>query len=72
MVTITQEHYNQLLECKNIVEVLWRKFGPHSWPREFSLPAGRTLSDIASDVHEFAFYTIRSRFDSLFDYDDSE
>jgi len=72
MVTISQEHFEQLQECKKIVEAFWRKFGPHSWPREFHLPAGTTFYDIQHDPEEMYFYQLRTRFDRLFDYDDSE
>ena len=74
MVTISQEHFEQLQECKAIVECLWMQFGPHSWPDRFRLPKGKTFADLdlAQGSHEFEFYQLRPRFDRLFDYDDSE
>ena len=72
LVTITQEHYDQLQECKAIIECLWMQFGPHEWPEAFRLPKGKTFHEFSEHSNEFKFYQIRSRFDRLFDYDDSE
>ena len=72
MVTISKEHYDQLQECKSIVECLWTQFGPHSWPDRFRLPKGKTFADLDPHGHEFAFYQLRSRFDRLMGFDDSE
>ena len=70
LVTITPEEYEQLQECKRVLTVLWRQFGPHSWPREFNLPSGKNFQNCSPE--EFEFYTLRSKLDRLFDYDDSE
>jgi hypothetical protein len=72
MVTISQEEYDQLQECKSIINVLWMQFGPHSWPERFRMPKGKTFRDFSEHSHEFEFYQIRSRFDRLMGYDDSE
>ena len=70
MVTISQEEYDQLQECKAIINVLWMQFGPYQWPEAFRLPKGKTFADL--DTSEFEFYQIRSRFETLFGFDDSE
>jgi hypothetical protein len=70
MVTISQEHYEQLQECKAIVNSLWMQFGPYSWPEAFRLPKGKTFADL--DSYEFEFYQLRSRVEKLLGFDDSE
>jgi hypothetical protein len=72
MVTISQEEYDQLQECKAVINVLWMQFGPHSWPERFHLPKGKMFADLDPHGHEFEFYQLRTRFDRLMDYDDSE
>lgn len=72
LVTISPEEYDQLQECKSLINMLWMQFGPHEWPREFSLPRGKTFRDYSEHSHEFAFYQFRSRIDHLMGYDDSE
>ncbi len=72
MVTISPEEYEQLQKCKSVVETLWRKFGPYSWPDAFRLPKGTTFKDIINDEQEMAFYQLRSDVDTLMEFDDSE
>ncbi len=72
MVTISPEEYAQLQKCKSIVETLWWKFGPYSWPEVFRLPRGKTIKDIINDEHEMAFYAIRTDIGTLMEFDDSE
>ena len=73
MVTITQEHFEQLQECKALVNMLWLQFGPYQFPAEFRLPKGKTFRDLSEHSDEFKFYaTFRSRLDRLMEFDDSE
>ena len=72
MVTIPPEEYEQLLKCKSIVETLWRKLGPYSWPDVFRLPKGTTFADIVHDEEEMRFYQIRTEIERLMGFDDSE
>ena len=72
LVTISQEEYDQLQECKSIIKCLWKQFGPHSWPDRFRMPKGKTFVNLDPNGHDFEFYQLRSRFDRLMDYDDSE
>ena len=74
MVTISQEHFDQLQECKALIELLWRRFGPYDWPEEFRLPKGMTWSDLAKkgETIEGSFYRFTHRMDVLMDFDDSE
>lgn len=73
MVTISPEEYAQLQKCKSIVETLWWKFGPYSWPEVFRLPRGTTFKDIINDhEQEIAFYQICSTMKTLMGFDDSE
>ena len=72
MVTVSQEHFDQLQECRSIVEDLWRQFGPYKWPEAFRLPRGKTFADLDPHGHEFRFYQIRSRLGRLMEFDDSE
>ena len=70
LVTITQEHYDQLQECRALIELLWAKFGHCDWPKEFRLPPGKFVSDLTQDdlkLHQFTH-----RMDALMDFDDSE
>ena len=71
MVTITQEHFEQLQECKTLINMLWTQFGPYQWPQEFRLPKGKTFRDLPAD--DFQFYSgFTSRMDRLMEFDDSE
>ena len=70
MVTVSKDHYDQLQECKRIVTLLWMKFGPYEWPKEFRMPKGKTFADL--NKSEFDFYLLRSSMDTLFEFDDSE
>jgi len=72
MVCISPEEYEQLQECKALINTLWMRFGPYEWSKEFRLPKGKTFRDFPLHSTEFKFYQIRSRIDRLMDYDDSE
>ncbi len=72
-VSITQEEYDQLQECKSLVNMLWMRFGPYKWPTEFNLPRGKTLRTFHEKSDDFKFYSeFRSRIDRLMGFDDSE
>ncbi len=70
LVTITQEHFEQLQECKALIEVLWQRFGPYDWPKEFRLPSGKLVSDLTQD--DLKFHQFTHRMDVLMGFDDSE
>jgi len=54
-------------------EMLWTRFGPYEWPREFQLPKGKTFRDFPEHSDEFKFYSgFRSTIDWLMEFDDSE
>jgi hypothetical protein len=73
MVTVSQEHYDQLQECKALINMLWMQFGPYQWPAEFRLPKGKTFRDFHEQSYEFKFYSgFRSRVERLMEFDDSE
>ncbi|MGD9728629.1 MAG: hypothetical protein AB7L09_01405 [Nitrospira sp.] len=72
LVTISQDEYEQLQECKNLIRTLWMRFGAHRWPKEFYPPKGLSWADIAKNPEEFDFYRWTHRIDVLMNYDDSE
>lgn len=73
LVTITQEEYDQLQQCKALIELLWAKFGPYDWPEAFRLPKGKSFRDLLpEDSTDFQFYQFRSHVNRLMEFDDSE
>jgi hypothetical protein len=74
MVTISQEHFEQLQECKALINTLWMRFGPYEWPKEFRLPKGKTFRDLLpAESDDFQFYSgFTSRVEYLMKFDDSE
>ena len=74
MVTISQEEYTQLQECKSLINLLWMRFGPYSWPKPFRLPKGTTWRDLEEPgrQEDREFYRFSSRMDVLMNFDDSE
>ena len=73
MVTVSQEHFDQLQECKALIDMLWMHFGPYNWPQEFRLPRGKTFRDLSEHSAEFKFYSsFKTRVDRLMEFDDSE
>jgi len=74
MVTISQEEYEQLQECKTLVNMLWMRFGPYQWPKVFQLPKGTTWKDLDKPERkdDFDFYRFVHRVDVLMNFDDSE
>ena len=70
MVTISQEHFDQLQECKALIKILWQRFGPYDWPKKFRLPPGKLVSDLTQD--DLKFHQFTHRMDVLMDFDDSE
>ena len=74
MVTISKEEYDQLKECKMLINTLWRKFGPYDWPREFSLPKNLSWKDLyeVEQEGERGFYQFTQRVNELMKFDDSE
>jgi len=73
MVTISHEEHQQLTKCRDLIKMLWTRFGPYEWPREFQLPKGKTFRDFPEHSDEFKFYSgFRSTIDWLMEFDDSE
>jgi hypothetical protein len=76
LVTISQEDYDQLQECKALINMLWRRFCllGNGWPKEFRLPRGKSFRDFLGPEHseDFQFYRFTQRVDVLMDFDDSE
>jgi len=71
MVTISREEYDQLQECKALIDMLWMRFGPYDWPKEFRLPRKKLLCDFHPESDEFRFYAgFRQRINVLVDFDD--
>lgn len=68
LVTISQEEYDQLQECKSLIRLLWNRFCLFgSWPKAFRVPQGKSFRDFPEHSDEFQFYRFTHRVDNLFD-----
>jgi hypothetical protein len=66
-VTIEKGEYEQLQECKRIVEHLWEIYGPYNFPKDLDTPF-----EARGDAgHRFP-RSVNSRIRALKDFDDSE
>lgn len=65
-VTVTREEYDQLVECRRIVQHLWSVYGPYNFPKE--LQQGFE----AFDEHIAFPRSVCSRIRDLEEFDDGE
>lgn len=63
-VCISQEEYDQLLQCRIVAEQVWRIYGPYAFPKELQ------VNHI--EYPETYPRSVRSRLERLMDFDDSE
>lgn len=67
LVTISQEEFEQLKTCRDIVHELWMVYGPYGFPKELREPNDYTR------VAERGYHvSIRQRIERLMNFDDSE
>lgn len=63
-VSITQEEYDQLTACREIVNKLWMIYDAYNFPKEMQEPY--------QQGDEYMPQSIRARIEYLMDFDDSE
>lgn len=66
-ITVTREEYDQLVECRRIVNHLWEIYGPYNFPKELEEP----FMALGEREHRFP-RSVNSRIRDLEDFDDSE